>query len=415
MLFMDKTKNKESEVAKSNELIRKSRHSLTLREQQILYLLMNRIDRDDKEFFKYEFELSEICHELEIIQSSGQYKHLKSTLKGMRDKSFWHTLPNGNETLIGWLKSVTISQTNNKVTLQLDDQLAPFLLELQDNYTVFNPKYITKIKSSFTPPLYEWLKLFANTLAKKGIYKFKKEMKVQDLRYLLNCTDKLTLWAEFKRNALELALDDINSHTDLSVVASYKKTGRNITEVEFLIVNKAKSKSQSENVIEAIPVEVEEQSKEEGTTPNAVEFYKENFDTFTPFEIKEIKKWVETFSEEIVIEAIKRSINYNKKFWNYIEQILNTWLKEGVETLEDTQKSSDGYRAKKQAEYEKRANNLNNKGTGGKPKRTEIVPEWMKEGHVKKEEQQRTPEEQAEFEKRFELVLAGKASWEDFN
>lgn len=71
------------------------------------------------------------------------------------------------------------------------------------------------------------------------------------------------------------------------------------------------------------------------------DFYQENgFGILKPFVAEQISYWIDDFKEngnEIVIEAMKESVNNNVLNWKYVNSILKSWYNEGIETIEDIQ------------------------------------------------------------------------------
>lgn len=70
------------------------------------------------------------------------------------------------------------------------------------------------------------------------------------------------------------------------------------------------------------------------TTGDAVIFYQENFGIAGPYEQDAILNWINDSGEEMVIEAMKRSIKRNKKNWGYVEKILKDWARKKITTIE---------------------------------------------------------------------------------
>lgn len=71
------------------------------------------------------------------------------------------------------------------------------------------------------------------------------------------------------------------------------------------------------------------------------DFYQENgFGILKPFVAEQISYWIDDFKyngNEIVIEAMKESVNNNVLNWKYVNSILKSWYNEGIETIEDIQ------------------------------------------------------------------------------
>ncbi|TMU83442.1 DnaD domain protein [Bacillus sp. BHET2] len=79
-----------------------------------------------------------------------------------------------------------------------------------------------------------------------------------------------------------------------------------------------------------------------------------------------IKSWCGDLSNELVIEAMKRSIEKGKVSWGYAEAILRNWLKDGVLSLNGVWEKDAAFKSKN-----KRIS------IGRKPIRAEVLPEWF--------------------------------------
>lgn len=95
-------------VVKANELIQKSRFSLTLQQQKIVLYLISQITMYDEDFKLYEFSIVEFCKVCGIDYESGKnYADLKAAIKEIADKSVWIRLANGKQTLVRWIENHT--------------------------------------------------------------------------------------------------------------------------------------------------------------------------------------------------------------------------------------------------------------------------------------------------------------------
>ncbi|MED4917580.1 DnaD domain protein [Geobacillus thermodenitrificans] len=79
------------------------------------------------------------------------------------------------------------------------------------------------------------------------------------------------------------------------------------------------------------------QPKENG--PNAFRFYEENFyPVLSSVDIEVLNYWLDRFSEEIVLHAMKRALKRNARNLAYVEKILITWEQHKVKSLEDVER-----------------------------------------------------------------------------
>lgn len=97
-------------VVKSNDLIQRNRFELSLPEQKtVAYIcsMIQPIQTEESGFqLEYEFKIREYCKICGIDYDNGKnYQDVKATLKKLRDKSMWLTLPDGQkQQLDGLLK-----------------------------------------------------------------------------------------------------------------------------------------------------------------------------------------------------------------------------------------------------------------------------------------------------------------------
>ncbi|MDN3229510.1 DnaD domain-containing protein [Priestia megaterium] len=131
--------------------------------------------------------------------------------------------------------------------------------------------------------------------------------------------------------------------------------------------------------------EKEKENKKKKGSPTAFEFYEENFGLLSSHLIQEINAWLNDFNgnHEVVIEALKISVERNKRNWGYTKAILKDWYSKGVKSLSDI----------KALEIEFKKKSLSTKT---RVVRREMVPEWLNNNN--KTEEEVTPEYDPSFE-----------------
>lgn len=68
----------------------------------------------------------------------------------------------------------------------------------------------------------------------------------------------------------------------------------------------------------------------------------------SPFEIEQIKEWVNTYkNDELIKAALREAVLNGVSNLRYIDTILNEWRKKGYKSKEDILKDRDNYRKKK--------------------------------------------------------------------
>jgi len=218
------------QVVKANDLIQKSRFQLSAQEQKIVLYLISKIKPGDKEFQGYSFEIMEFCHLCGIETDQGRtYKHLKNTLQKLRDKSFWIKQDNGSETLFAWIDGVTISPKSGTVSIRLNENIKPYLLELQQKFTHYSLIYILGMRSQYAIRLYELLKSYE--------FRGRWQVEIEELKNMLSA-ENYKLFGNFKQKVLDIALREIENLTDIDVSYEIIKKGRKFAEIEFIIKQK---------------------------------------------------------------------------------------------------------------------------------------------------------------------------------
>lgn len=211
-------------VAKSNQVIQKSRYKLTTQQQKLVLYMISKIRPTDTEFKEYTFDLKNICQILNVnIQGSNYYKFRESIQK-IADTSFWINI-DGKDKLYRWLDDVEIEPNTTTIKVKFDEDLKPFLLHLQENYSQYKLENVICFDSKYSFRLYELFKSHSF----KGFF----TISVDELKKLLLIDDKYERFTIFKTKVLNKAIDEINRYTDINVNYKLIRQNRIITDIEF--------------------------------------------------------------------------------------------------------------------------------------------------------------------------------------
>ncbi len=213
-------------VVKSNDLIRKSRHSLTVVEQKIVLYLISRIKPDDTDLLDYDFVIKDFC-EICGIEYDYNFTQLKEIILAIRNKGFWIWKDEKTRTTSSWIEKATVNYGTGIITVRLDRDLMPYLLQLKDNFTKYELIAVLALKSKFSIRLYELFKSYE--------YKKEFEITVEDLRAMLMLTTEYPKMADFKRYVIDRAIDEISRFTDIIIEYEPIRRGKTITAFRFRI------------------------------------------------------------------------------------------------------------------------------------------------------------------------------------
>lgn len=243
-------------VVKSNDLVLQTRYQFSMIEQKTIAYVCSMIRPSEKAqsgyVLDYEFDILEYAHICGIASTGKLYDDVKRALKGLRDKSMWLTLPNGSETVVGWLDRVTTDRGSGKVQIRIDDRLAPYLFELQSRYLSYGLKNILCMKSQFSIRLYEMFRAYlglqsaccdsrSRTEKINDPVPYEWTIDIDELKRRLMVDDIKSYQRDnsvFKRKVLDPACIEINQFSDIFVDFEMLKRGRSFYAVKFTIVYK---------------------------------------------------------------------------------------------------------------------------------------------------------------------------------
>lgn len=114
---------------------------------------------------------------------------------------------------------------------------------------------------------------------------------------------------------------------------------------------------------------------------NAHLFYQNNFGIESPTVMETINFWIDDLSEELVIEAMRRSA-VDQKGFRYAEGIMKKWLNKNITTMKQVEAEDISF------SNQKRGNGSYSK----QPLKVEELPNWAQEGYESPKEELMSPE-----------------------
>lgn len=225
---------KDQRITKANALIQESRFSLSLQQQKIILYLISQISPFDEEFHTMTFPIRDFCKLCGITADSGKNQaDLKKAIKEIADKSMWLQTGDGKEVLVRWIESPTIDHKAGIVTVRLHKALQPYLLQLKENFTTYELIFTLRFRSKYSIRLYELLSsIHYHTLDSYSHY-----FPLEELQRIMGA--KFDTWTDFRKRALDPALEEINAYSNKTATYSIVKTSRTVAGLEFTVSNKA--------------------------------------------------------------------------------------------------------------------------------------------------------------------------------
>lgn len=222
---------RERRVTKANELIQKSRFSLSTQQQKIVLFLISQINPWDEDFKVYKFSIAEFSRVCGISRLGGKdYAEMKAAIKEIADKSLWVKLENGKETLLRWIEKPYIDEGKGTVEIRLDKDMKPYLLQLRENFTDYELIYTLRFRSKYSIRLYELIRSVQYHDLKETCCRFS----VSQLKGLLDA-EEYREYRDFKRRVLNTAVNEVNRYSDRNVQYMELKQGRKVMGLELTI------------------------------------------------------------------------------------------------------------------------------------------------------------------------------------
>ncbi|MET3128232.1 plasmid replication initiation protein [Arcicella rosea] len=219
-------------IRKANRLV-EGKYRFDIWEMRVFTKMLMKIHRDDEDFKVYRIYLHEVIQDFELQEDGHSYKYLKQGAErlGRREIRVLMDTPDGKMELFTHIATGVKSFVEEKSAKYLDisfhPDMKPFLLQLQSQFLMYDVRNILKLQSSFSIRIYELLKQY-ETIGKRQI-------KIQELKEMLDVVDKYPLYGNFKQRVIVKAQEDLEEFTDIKFTFDEVKTGRAVTALTFWI------------------------------------------------------------------------------------------------------------------------------------------------------------------------------------
>lgn len=232
----------ENSIQKSNELsMAKLNHGLSLNQMQLLAFSIYCTQQDGiTEFHKVDFEKKFGMVQYKTEDAKKDSQRILSLQVGMEDLE--------NNAFEYWNVFRKMKYANGLFRFTWAEEMIPHILELKERYYVTTDLTIaSKFRSSFSWTLYDYIKAhygyWHKPISKTGLMKL---FGVENKKTYINNT------GDFKKMVLDVAIKEINEHTELEVRYNVEKQGRAITGFDLIWSNGQKLTSATKKQIKEI-------------------------------------------------------------------------------------------------------------------------------------------------------------------
>jgi plasmid replication initiation protein len=228
-------------IKKSNHLI-EARYKFDIWEQRIFIALLSGIRMEDEDFKTYRISYKDVIKTFGL-KSGQSYGFLRDAARGLMRKVFKvSSMESGfrRETEYHIVRSVNYLSDTEKgrgveqqhfIDITFDPQMKPLLLQLQKNFTAYDPRNITKL-GVFGLRIYELLKQY-ETLKTRTLV-------IEDMKKMFEIEEEYPLFANFFQKVITPSVRDINKFTDLTITNLEKiKEGKKVVALKFNFQSKS--------------------------------------------------------------------------------------------------------------------------------------------------------------------------------
>lgn len=233
------TESRNQFVVKSNNLIQRSRYSMTLQQQRILLYLISKIKPDDTPDEVYTFDIGDFIKVCGITASTGDYyKTVRDDLLHIRNSGFWIKNEDGRYVTVAWLSKASICplQSGEEITVEFDRDMKPYLFQLQRYYTQYRLKNILAFQGRYSIRLYELLR---SHYTQKDIDFFREKQidyTAEEIREALLLKPLYPAWTDFEKRVIRPAVSEITMYCDeFSVEYETIKKNHRVAIISFVL------------------------------------------------------------------------------------------------------------------------------------------------------------------------------------
>ena len=224
-------------IVKDNALINAS-YSLELTEQRIILLAILKA-RENKTPHNQELIVTAQSYITAFnVHRNTAYKTLKTACDNLFTRQFTYQRYNSNGNIeqvrSRWVQSVIYAENESYIKIKFTDEILPLVTMLEKHFTSYELQQVASLKSVHAIRLYELLIQY-RTVGKV-------EINLSDLRLKLGINEsEYPRMDNFKNRVLDVGIQQINEHSDISVKYEQVKQGRTIVGFNFSFKQKAKA------------------------------------------------------------------------------------------------------------------------------------------------------------------------------
>ena len=227
-------------VVKDNALINAS-YNLDLAEQRLILLaILEARESNTPSDRDLTIHAESYINHFNVHRNTA-YKVLKDACKNLFERRFSYqklTAKGNLENVMSrWVQRVSYVENEALVRIRFSDDVVPLITNLEKHFTSYELEQVSSLTSVYAIRLYEVLIAWRSTgkVTMIGLDELRSKLGIEPHEY--------KRMGQFKEKVLHLAIEQINTHTDIKVEYEQHKQGRTIVGFSFSFKQKSKPKT----------------------------------------------------------------------------------------------------------------------------------------------------------------------------
>lgn len=218
------------EIRQHNALTN-ARYDYTELQQDLVFFLISKLNPDNKD--NYSLNITELS-KLTGKKYNAAYLHKATADMGSR---MLEVLTEKSYEQIWMFQRVKYHLGQGIIEFDLTKHILPYLFDLKNNFTSYELAAVLRLKSKYAKRIYPLCSQWKNLgeTKKYDLQEFKKMLGLLDGKG----NEKMKQITELRTNVLDVAVKQINEHTELHVSYKLEKVGRSFKNIIFTIKTQA--------------------------------------------------------------------------------------------------------------------------------------------------------------------------------
>lgn len=208
-----------------------ARYDMSALEMDIIFALISRLNKDDKPGTMYRIRVQELE---KLTGREWNYNRLGPAVTSLVGRSY-HIEDGSSWLKVAMLASAEYLKGQGIIELEVSEKLRPYLIDLKNNFTSYKLHSVLSLTSKYAKRVYELASQWKD-IGETKTYS------LDEFKYMLALKDPAGKESEqyvqicnLKKFVLDIATEQINAHTDLTISYELIKEGRSYQKVRFYV------------------------------------------------------------------------------------------------------------------------------------------------------------------------------------